>query len=429
MRQLRKIVIVNTADEGGGAERVSMAVLEGFLELGLDAWLLVGHKLGNHPRVLSFYESPYFDYRPYGNARNVRELERRRRKDLSLGLEDFNHPYSRWIDEMTGSPPDLVLCHNLHGGYFDLRVLSALSRRMPVVLRLFDIWLQTGHCAYSLGCGRWQNGCGDCPDLTIPPAIALDQSRFNLKRKQRIFKNSRLFISAESRWMLDHAKQSVLAAAALDWKHIPGGVDLTIFFPESRAAARQRLALDPDATLLFLVANQGAANRYKDFETVRHALAALAGQTITLLVAGSTAPDEVIAPGILVRHVGYIQSRPQLADFYRAADIMIHAAFEENFGNVVAEAMACGTPVVTASGGGVLELIDHGLTGLAVPPREPGRLAAAIAQLLDRPGVRREMGAAAAEAARGALDGRAMIRNLQSWCSEVHSTWHAQAAL
>jgi glycosyltransferase involved in cell wall biosynthesis len=432
MRQLRKIVIVNTADEGGGAERVSMAVLEGFLELGLDAWLLVGHKFGNHSRVLSFYESPFFDYRPYGNARSVRELERQRRKDLSLGLEDFNHPYSRWIDEMTGSAPDLLLCHNLHGGYFDLRVLAALSGRLPVVLRLFDNWLQTGHCAYSLGCDRWRNGCGDCPDLSIPPAIAQDESRFNLRRKQRIFRNSRLFVSAESRWMLDRARQSVLAAAALDWKHISGGVDLTVFFPESRADARRRLALDPEATLLLFVANQGAANRYKDFDTVRHALAALPlrppGQGITLLVAGSTAPDEVIAPDILVHHLGYIQSRPRLADFYRAADIMIHSAFEETFGNVVAEAMACGTPVVTASGGGVLELIEHGRTGLAVPPREPGQLAVAIAQLLDRPGFRQELGAAAAEAARCALDGRTMIRNLQSWCGEVHSTWHAQAA-
>ncbi|MGB8840546.1 MAG: glycosyltransferase [Aliidongia sp.] len=433
MRQLRKIVIVNTADEGGGAERVSMAVLEGFLELGLDAWLLVGHKFGNNPRVLSFHESPFFDYRPYGNPRSVRELERQRRKDLSLGLEDFNHPYSRWIDEMTGSPPDLVLCHNLHGGYFDLRVLSVLSDRMPVVLRLFDIWLQTGHCAYSLGCDQWRQGCGACPDLSIPPAIAQDESRFNLKRKQRIFKNSRLFISAESRWMLDRAKQSVLAAAALDWKHIPGGVDLATFFPGSRKDARRRLALDPDATLLLYVANQGTANRYKDFETVRHALAALPdrppGRGITLLVAGSNAPDEAITPDILVRHVGYIQSRPRLADFYRAADIMIHSAFEETFGNVVAEAMACGTPVVTASGGGVLELIDQGRTGLAVPPCEPVQLAAAIAQLLDMPAHRREMGVAAAEAARRTLDGRTMIRNLQSWCSEVHSTWHAQAAL
>jgi glycosyltransferase involved in cell wall biosynthesis len=429
MRQLRKIVIVNTADEGGGAERVSMAVLKGFLELGLDAWLLVGNKSGDHFRVLSFSESPFFDYRPYGNAHLVQEIERRRNNDLSIGLEDFNHPYSHRISEMTGSPPDLVLCHNLHGGYFDLRVLSELSGRVPVALRLFDTWLQAGHCGYSLGCDRWRNGCGACPDLTIPPAISQDASRFNLQRKQRIFQEARLFISAESRWMLDRAKQSVLAAAAIDWKHIPGGVDLDTFFPGSRNDARERLGLDPDTKLLLYVANQGSANRYKDFDTVRRALAALPRRHqergIVLLVAGSNAQDEEVVPGIQIRHVGYIQSRPHLADFYRAADIAIHSAFEETFGNVVAEALACGTPVVAASGGGVLELIDHGRTGLAVPPREPARLADAIAQLLDMPAFGAEMGAAAAEAARRNLDSQVMIRNLQSWCSEAHSAWHA----
>jgi glycosyltransferase involved in cell wall biosynthesis len=409
-----------------------MVVLERFLELGLDAWLLVGNKSGNNPRVVSFYESPFFDYRPYRDARLLRELEQRRRSDRFLGREDFNHPYSHRIGEMTGSPPDLVLCHNLHGGYFDLRVLSKLSSRMPVALRLFDTWLQAGHCAYSMGCDRWRNGCGACPDLTIPPSIARDESRSNLQRKQRIFRNSRLFISAETRWMLDRAKQSVLAAAAIDWKHIPGGVDLDTFFPGRRDDARRRLELDPDATLLLYVANQGMANRYKDFDTVRRALAALPrrppGHGIVLLVAGSTAPDEEVAPDTLIRHVGYIQSRRHLADFYRAADIMIHSAFEETFGNVVAEALACGTPVVTASGGGVLELIEHGRTGLAVPPREPAQLAGAIAQLLDRPELRAEMGAAAADAARRNLDDRVMIRNLHLWCSEIHSAWHAKAA-
>jgi glycosyltransferase involved in cell wall biosynthesis len=351
---------------------------------------------------------------------------------LSRGIEDFNHPYSQRIRELTGSPPDLVLCHNLHGGYFDLRVLSELSCRMPVALRLFDTWLQAGHCAYSLGCEQWRTGCGACPDLTIPPSISQDATQINLRRKQRIFQRSRLYISAESRWMLDRAKQSVLAAGAVDWQHIPGGVDLGTFSPGTRNDARQRLSLDRTAKILLYVANEGAANRYKDFGTVRRALAALPsrppGSDIVLLVAGSDAPDERIAPDILIRHAGYIQSRPHLADLYRAADIMVHSALEETFGNVVAEAMACGTPVVAASGGGVLELIDPGRTGLVVPPREPDRLAGALAQLLDEPDLCAKMGAAAAEAAVHHLDSRVMIRDLRSWCEKIHSDWHAKAA-
>lgn len=192
-----------------------MAVLNGFLELGLDAWLLVGNKTGNHSRVIPFHSSPFFDYRPYMDAELTKQIAQRRLVDQFLGFEDFNHPYSHHISEMTGSPPDLILGHNLHGGYFDLRVLATLSRRMPVVLRLFDTWLQTGHCAYTLGCSRWQAGCGQCPDLNIPPAIAQDESRTNLQRKQTIFQASRLFVSAESQWMLSRAKESVLAPGVI----------------------------------------------------------------------------------------------------------------------------------------------------------------------------------------------------------------------
>jgi glycosyltransferase involved in cell wall biosynthesis len=430
--QLRKIVIVNTADEGGGAERLSMTVLDGFLELGLDAWLLVGNKTGNHSRVISFHSSPFFDYRPYMDSQLTNEIERRRSVDRSLGLEDFNHPYSHQISEITGSPPDLVLCHNLHGGYFDLRALSGLSGRMPVALRLFDTWLQAGHCAYSLGCARWQTGCGECPDLTIPPAISRDASRINLRRKQRIFHQSRLYVSAESRWMLDRARRSVLAPAVVDWKYIPGGVDLEAFFPASREDARLQLGVDRDAKVLLYVANEGSANRYKDFDTVRRAMDELhhrqSVRSIILLVVGSTAPDESIGTHILIRHVGYIASRPRLAAFYRAADVMVHSALEETFGNVVAEALACGTPVVAASGGGVVELIDDGCTGLILPPRQPAQLAEAVSQLLDSPARCASMGVAAAAAARRRFDSRVMIGNLQSWCTEVHSAWHAQAA-
>ncbi len=406
-----------------------MAVLEGFLALGLDTWLLVGRKSGKHPRVLSFHESPYFDYKPYRDEKLTRRIERQRRDDLRRGIEDFNYPYSHRIRDLTGSPPDLVLCHNLHGGYFDLGALSELSNRLPVALRLFDTWLQAGHCAYSLGCERWRIGCGACPDLTIPPAIAQDETAINLRRKQRIFQRSRLYISAESRWMLERAQQSVLAAGAIDWQLIPGGVDLDIFCPGSRDEARQRLGLAPAANTLLYVANEGAANRYKDFDTVRRALAGLPPSGgVVLLVAGSDAPDERIAPDILIRHTGYIHSRAQLADFYRAADIMVHSAFEETFGNVVAEALACGTAVVTAAGGGVVELIDHGRTGLAVPPRDAARLAGALATLLGDPARRATMGTAAAEAARRELDGKVMIQALRSWCEAIHAGWHAKAA-
>jgi glycosyltransferase involved in cell wall biosynthesis len=424
---LRKVVIVNTADEGGGAERMSMAILEGFAALGLETWLLVGDKKTDHPHVLPFYQSPFLDYRHYEKALHRTALEARRRAERWLGLEDFSHPYSHRILDLTGSCPDLVLCHNLHGGYFDLRALADLSQRVPVLLRLFDSWLLTGHCANTLGCPRWQTGCGRCPDLNIPPAIRRDATRFNWLRKRRSLRGARLFVSAESQWILDRAKQSLFAPAVAEWKLIPGGVDLDTFSPGLQSAARQELGLDPEGHIVLFVANRGPENPLKDFPTVYQAMLELGRRNpdkrIDLLAVGSGGRDEQIAPGIVVRRLGYIRSPGRLASLYRAADVYVHAALEETFGLSVAEALACGVPVVTASRGGVLELVQHGRTALTVPSRTPVDLADAIARLLSSPSLRRTMGVAAAASARAHLDRRMMISALHAWCAEIHAAW------
>src|SRR3990172_6801419 len=83
------------------------------------------------------------------------------------GREDFNFPGTAALLELPGRTPDALHLHNLHGGYFDLRALPALTARVPAVLSLHDAWLLSGHCAHSFDCGRWETGCGECPALWI----------------------------------------------------------------------------------------------------------------------------------------------------------------------------------------------------------------------------------------------------------------------
>ncbi|MBW8895256.1 MAG: glycosyltransferase family 4 protein, partial [Acidobacteria bacterium] len=63
--------------------------------------------------------------------------------------------------------------------------------------------------------------------------------------------------------------------------------------------------------------------------------------------------------------------------------------------NVVLEAMASGTPLVTTAAGGIGAVIESGRTGLIVPERDSGAIAGAIRELLDDPGRAREIGDAA----------------------------------
>ena len=427
------MIIVNTADEGGGSERMSMLTLEGFLERGIDAWLLVGDKKTDHPRVMPFFLSPFFDYGPFQGLVGRATLGLARRGARAIGMEDFEYPYSHHLLSLTGPAPDLVLCHNLHPNFFDLRALAELSKTVPVAVRLFCSWLFTGHCAQALGCGRWENGCGACPDLTLAPAIAFDLTRLNWHRKRRALSNCRLFVSAESEWMLQRARRSLLAPAVVDWRLIRGGVDLAVFCPGSKREARRELGISENTATLLYVVNGGPANRFKDFPTVRSALSVVSQRSptrpVVLLVAGSSGPDERVGANAIIRQIGYVQSPARIAQFFRAADVYVHASLEEPFGLSVCEALACGTPTVLASAGGVLENVCDGENAFVVPVRDANKLGEAITRLLAFPDVASATGTRAAEGAKKSLDHRVMIsgiarlvfRNLRDIPSRLHS--------
>ena len=78
----------------------------------------------------------------------------------------------------------------------------------------------------------------------------------------------------------------------------------------------------------------------------------------------------------------------------RAADVLLHAAVSEGFCNAVLEAQAVEVPVVCTDADGLRENVVDGVTGIVVPRRDPGALAAALRRLADDAELRRRMGRA-----------------------------------
>jgi glycosyltransferase involved in cell wall biosynthesis len=171
---------------------------------------------------------------------------------------------------------------------------------------------------------------------------------------------------------------------------IPNGVDLGRFRSSSRGRSRHGGKIRCLAVAR-LVERKGLSDLIE-------ALACLERDRFELEILGS-GPDERKLKDLAARlgvsreviFAGSV-SRSEIPGRYRDADIFTLASREEAFGNVFAEAMACGLPVVGSTVGGIPELIEHGKNGYLVPPREPRALAAAIRLLADNPELRSEIG-------------------------------------
>lgn len=97
--------------------------------------------------------------------------------------------------------------------------------------------------------------------------------------------------------------------------------------------------------------------------------------------------------------VGFVAPR-SLSPYYDRAAVVVCPSRREGYGVVAREAMAHGRPVVASAVGGLLDAVEHDVTGLLVPPGDAGALRAAIKRLLADPALRSRLGTAARERAR-----------------------------
>ncbi|MDX3528671.1 D-inositol-3-phosphate glycosyltransferase [Streptomyces sp. ID05-39B] len=189
------------------------------------------------------------------------------------------------------------------------------------------------------------------------------------------------------------------------------GVNLERFRPaDGRAAARARLDLPQDALIPLFA---GRIQPLKAPDVLLRAVAVLLDQRpdlrskIVVPIVGGPSGSGLAKPeGLekLAARLGIcdvVRFRPpvgqdQLADWFRAASVLVVPSYSESFGLVAIEAQASGTPVLAASVGGLPVAVRDGETGFLVQGHEPAHYARVLAELADHPELAARMGAAAA---------------------------------
>ena len=272
-------------------------------------------------------------------------------------MQDTGSVFStlRFLREVDRFKPNLVHLHDILGWYLNIGILFSYIKRknLPVIWTFHDCWAFTGRCIYfdSVHCDKWKTGCGSCPQKGYMPGTWwFDRSRWNFKRKERLFTSiEKMTIVTPSQWLADLTKQSFLRKYPVEV--INNGIDLQVFKP-TEGDIYQDLKQTGKKIILGVAGTWSKRKGLDDFVKLSMDLP---DDYMVVLVGLS---KNEVPENSKIRAIERTHNKEELAQVYTAADVFANPTYEDNFPTVNLESLACGTPVVTYRTGGSPESIQ-----------------------------------------------------------------------
>lgn len=234
--------------------------------------------------------------------------------------------------------------------------------------------------------------------------------RFAARIRNRLLRDAEACV-AMSRLIRDEMRTAGFPPERIH--HIPHGVDTTRFRPAEageRASLREKLGLPAAATVVSCV---GRLLRGKGLETLVDAFARTDRGDAHLVLVGSgegqilSVESELrsrVRERGLAGRVSFPGRVDRVEDYLRASDLFAFPSVFEALGIALLEASACGLPAVASRTGGIVDVVEDGVSGLLVPPGDTEALAAALTKLLGASRIREEMGRRSRQVAVGRFE-------------------------
>lgn len=329
-----KIVQINAVYEYSSTGRTTMEMHEYLCSHGIDSYVFCTNK--NIPEYNVFKIGCILDYKIHSLLSHLTDGQ-------GLFSKISTKKLLSSLDEIK---PDIVILRNLHANYINYPLLLKYlaSHDIATIVVLHDVWTFTGHCCYySIDkCDKWKTSCHDCPALNkYNKSWFWDNSTSNFRKKMELFQSiPRLAVIGVSKWVANEAKQSPIFSKARYIGYIYNWIDLKKFCPQNCIDIRSKLQLGNCYTVLSVAQNW---SRNKGLSVIFNVAKRLSDVRFILVGTMSykgNLPENVIS-------VGVTSNVTELAQYYSLADALLVCSLQETFGKVSAEALACGTPVLS----------------------------------------------------------------------------------
>lgn len=342
-----KVLQINAVYGGGSTGRMTMELHEYMLRQGIDSYVACSKGTAPSDSRQIYIGNP-MDVKLHSLMSRVTGLQGYFSKRATIKL-------LKRIDQLQ---PDIVHLGNLHSNYINVKMLlNYLGKHgIATVIVLHDCWFFTGKCShYTIDqCDRWKDKCGNCPRLKKDiPSWMFDCTTKMLGDKAICFKNiKKLGVIGVSKWITSEAKKSILKDSDIILC-IHNWIDTDIFKPDYIKASKIRKKFNLENKNVIL----GVSNIWSDAKGLQAflKLAKLLDEREVILLVGNVSDVDLPENIINISPTNCVE---ELVGYYSAANVFLQLSPEETFGKVVAEALSCGTPVITVNSTANPELIS-----------------------------------------------------------------------
>jgi glycosyltransferase involved in cell wall biosynthesis len=357
-----KVIHLNTYDGNGGAGRACYRLNKALQIEGIDNKVFTFVKFGSKADIHSLFPTWFGKAIATCNILAERYLPLFITKDLKLpfslsffGRDIHHHP--------AVLAADIIHLHWINHGFLNPKNLEKLALLgKPIVWTIHDSNTFTGGCHVRFDCENYLQKCGNCPLLKHPKTDDLSHQIW--LKKEKAYLVLKPLIISPSVWLANAAKNSGLLKNLIV-KVIPNTLETSVFKPIDKRIAKKQFGIDENQFVLL----SGFMPSKKDaHKGISYLIAALdlwitqhpeLKEKATLLIFGNREAHPNLPFKMPVKFLGTINDDELLAKAYAAADVFLTTSLEDNLPNTVMESLACGTPVVSFTTGGIPDMVVH----------------------------------------------------------------------